>query len=170
MNTRKTKSFIRGGQLFLYQSRMWVQIVSRITKWAVLGYLIIALLFMIFLTDYSDVRLLAMQVYCYLLNSIGMGDVHAWTNPLNANHYMTAHFYVSDAYQQNLVGRAFGTFISNLFVSLASAGIVYFAVTHIFTRYFIRSGDRHTDDQIVGCKLCRLCICRCVVLGEQSEM
>ncbi|ALA26656.1 type IV conjugative transfer system coupling protein TraD [Piscirickettsia salmonis] len=156
MSTRKTKSFIRGGQLFLYETRMWMQVVARITKWAVLGYLLIAFLFMLYLTQYNDMRLLTMQVYCYLLNSFGMGSVHAWTNPVNPNHYMTAHFYVTDTLQQNLVGSAFGSFLRNLLISLVSACVVYFGVTRLFTRFFIKKGDRHTDDQIVtGTKLAK---------------
>ena len=146
----KTKSFVRGGQLFLYNTRMFTQVAGRITKWAILIYMLIVVLLMIFFTQWNDMRLLYMEAYCYMLNFFGLGTVHAWTNPLNPNQYFTAINHLNDAVSQNLVAAAFNRFIGNLVISLISGLVLYIGVTKLFTHYFIKQGDKHTDDQIIS--------------------
>ncbi|MDA7742186.1 type IV conjugative transfer system coupling protein TraD [Francisellaceae bacterium] len=150
MSDKKTKSFIRGGQLFLYNTRMFTQVAGRITKWAILIYLLLVVVLMCFLTEYQDMRELGMQVYSYILNWIGMGSVHVYTDPTNLSSYMTAHFYVTNALQQNYVAAAFSNFIQHLAISLASAFVIYLGVTKLFTTYFIKVGDKHSDDQMIS--------------------
>ncbi|MDA0910327.1 MAG: type IV conjugative transfer system coupling protein TraD [Proteobacteria bacterium] len=149
-NTRKTKSFVRGGQLFLYNTRMFTQVAGRITKWAILLYLLIVVLLMSLMTEWNDMRLLSMEVYCYILNFFGLGYVHAWTNPLNPNQYFTAISHLNDPQSQNLVAEAFNRFIKNGIVSLVAGFVLYLGITRLFTRYFIKQGDKHTDDQLIS--------------------
>ncbi|MCF6768405.1 type IV conjugative transfer system coupling protein TraD [Thiotrichales bacterium 19S11-10] len=150
MSANKTKSFIRGGQLFLYNAKMFTQVASRITKWAVLLYLTIVILLMMVLVSYYDIRLISMNVYCHVLNLFGLGSFHAWTSQTNPNIYFTAAGHLNDLGSQNLVAEAWNRFFMDLMVSFGTGLAIYITVSHLFTRYFIKKGNKHSDDQLIS--------------------
>jgi len=149
MSEHKTKSLIRGGQLFLYQARMFSQVVGRITKWAIIIYLVIVALLLLSLMHYSDWVLLGLQSYAWILSFVGLSSVHVWTNPDNHAHFMTAGYWLSGNMQDD-VDLAISHLISSGLIALGGGLIIYMLVTKLFTSLFIKSGDKHSGDSFIS--------------------
>ena len=73
MTPQKTKSFIRGTQIFFYNLAMFVQSMKRIGIWAILIYIAIFFVLMFLFTSTADVKTLSVQIWANLLNSIALG-------------------------------------------------------------------------------------------------
>lgn len=156
MHKQKTKAFVRGGQLFLYNARMFVQVASRIAKWAVLLYLLIVLLMMFCLTNWIDIKEIGMQIYCLTLSFFGFSSSQAWVSSHDPSIFFTAGSFLNDPVQQGIVSDSYGVFMRHLWISGISSIFIYFGATRLFTNYFIKSGNKHSDDQIIsGTKLAK---------------
>ena len=149
MSAKKLKSLIRGGQLFFYNRRMFTQVIGRITKWAILTYLAIVLVIMLFLMRGFDWHVLLMQVYATLLNWFGLGHVHVWTNSHDPSHYISARFWLGSD-EQAIVAEAFGHLVRSFVIASLFGLVIYILVTKIFTRLFIKAGDKYSGDQIIS--------------------
>ena len=148
--TDKTKSFIRGGQLFLYKSRMFVQVSKRIGKWAILIYLLLVLFLIAYLTGFNDLRIMSVQVYSTLLNSVGLGATHIWTSPENPALSFNAHDIATNSIDQSYAWDAWGRFKMHLIWSLIFGGVIYLIVIQLFMNFFVRVGNKHSKDQLIS--------------------
>lgn len=146
--TQKTKSLIRGGQLFLYNARMLAQVVGRITKWALLIYLAIVAVIISLVMPMTDWRHLIYQVYSWLLNSLGFGDVHVWTEPGNPLAFITAHTFLTGS-TQPFVAEAWSHLISSTVLGLSVGLGIYLIAVQLFTWLFVRTGNKYATDQLL---------------------
>lgn len=149
-NKNQSKAFIRGGQLFMYNARMWAQVANRITFWSMIQYLIVVVAFMVLFTQWHDIEIIMMWWYCHILSFFGLGDIHAWTNPLYPTQYFTADGHLNDVSSQIYYATALNKLIMHLIVSLFMGLILYLSLNYLWTRLFIRLGNKHTDDQFIS--------------------
>ncbi|MCF6768402.1 type IV conjugative transfer system coupling protein TraD [Thiotrichales bacterium 19S11-10] len=154
MSSHNTKSFIRGGQLFLYKSRMFVQVTKRIGKWAILIYLLLVIGLVCYLTGFDDLRVMGVQVYSNLLNAVGLGKTHIWSSPIDPSISFNAHEIATNVTDRSYALLALERFKLHLMWSLLIGGLLYLIVIQLFMNFFVRVGNKHSKDQhISGTKL-----------------
>lgn len=149
-NQQKTKSFIRGGQSFLYKSRMFAQVMGRITKWAIIIYLAIVLLIIVGLSHHEYWYVLGLQAYSWILAHLGLGSVRVWTDPANASMFVNASGYLIDSTTQQLVSIAISRTVPVVLIAFGAGAIVYLLATHFISRGFVKLGQRNTQDVIIS--------------------
>lgn len=150
MSVKKTKSLIRGGQLFMYNTKMFTQVVSRMTKWAVLTYLLIVVVLMLCLMPLFDWKVLTLQSYAWLLTWIGFGHVHVWTAPHDVTAYFTANSWLNDRTEQLVVAEAVSRLIRVFILSTSIGLALYIIMTRLMTRFFIKQGEKYAKDKIIS--------------------
>ncbi len=141
-----TKQFMRGGQIFLYQTKMFTQVTARIGHWAFLLYcLCVGVILLIALHEYLPYYWYGL--YSQGLELIGLGN-HLIIN--NSETRITAHHYLTDPIiSQDL--RVFLSVGKAWLVKAALFALVPMVVlTWLANRYFIKVGDRYSHDQLIS--------------------
>ena len=144
------KQFIRGGQIFGYNTRMMMQVSNRILGWALLGYacLVVSILA---LTSRHPLTTLWLQSYATCLEHLGLGGNELWRGPHGA---FSAHYFLSSPLLQSAVTAAKKTLLHNLLVSLCVGGVMYSIVIVAAVRFFSKKGEKYScDKHISGTRL-----------------
>ena len=97
--TRKTKSFIRGTQIFSYNMAMFIQGAKRVGYWGLAVYVFIFLVLMFLLTSQTDINTMRMQIKSNTLNAVGYGDTVVIRDP-RRNIEMTAQAVAESSIDQ----------------------------------------------------------------------
>jgi type IV conjugative transfer system coupling protein TraD len=143
---QQSKQFIRGGQIFLYQAKMFAQVTARIGKWATLIYFMLVCGLMIyFMWDawpyFFD------QLYAMGLTWMGKG-AHLVVN----DHFskISARRYLSDPIiQRDLSIMLYAAKIK--FVESAIVGFfIFISIMYLANRLFIKLGKRYSKDQLLS--------------------
>lgn len=144
---KKAIQFFLGGQVFDYKTKVMIQVSKRIATWAILGYacLVIGL---ILYTSFPELKLLSLQVYCDFLKRIGFGDTIVWKD--SGLGSFSAQFYLGSQAIQSAVLLAKPTLIKNGLRVLCLGGLLYFGIVAFFTRFFIKKGEKYSNDQLVS--------------------
>lgn len=139
--------FIRGGQIFDYNTKMMVQVSNRIFIWAVLGYFLLSL-FLISLSSLHELRLLA--IYYYSKTSFLFGYEHKiiWHDGLKNG--LSAEYISSSILIKKAVNNAWNIVIKNAVYSGITGGFIYVLVVYSFTRFFIKKGEKYSADKYIS--------------------
>ena len=149
MSPQKTKSFIRGTQIFSYNLAMFVQGMKRVGLWGLLIYVGIFFGLMYLMTSKADVNTFAMHYWSSLLDAVGNGSKIVAGNPLRGNQ-ITAAEVLKSPIDQAYFKAAASRFITHSIVSAIIGGILYFVAMSFFVRAFIRKGNKSSFDQILS--------------------
>ncbi|KTD47494.1 putative conjugative transfer protein TraD [Legionella quinlivanii] len=139
--------FISGGQIFDYKTKMMIQVSNRIFGWAIFGFMVLFSLIMIFYA-WTELKLFGLNQISHILVKAHYEDQVLWTN-LNGSK-VTAAFYQNSPIIQSAVRLAKESLISKSKVSLFFGGAVYLLITLLFSRFFIKLGEKYTKDQFVS--------------------
>ncbi|KTC71834.1 putative conjugative transfer protein TraD, partial [Legionella bozemanae] len=139
--------FISGGQIFDYKTKMMVQVSNRIFYWAVLGFIVLFSLIMVFYA-WTELKLVVLNYISGFLVKVHYGEYVLWTN-LNGSK-ITALFYQKSPLIQASVQQALDALWRKAQVSLFFGGAVYLLITLLFSRFFIKLGEKYTKDQFVS--------------------
>ncbi len=150
-SNNKGMQLIRGGQIFLYNMRMMVQVTKQIGKWAIFTYLIIVLV-LISPQFFEHWRILLMQWYCELLNWIGLHNLTVWSGLHHQS--FTVKAWLTNSLIQQQAEKVIGQFVNDLVIALIVGLIIYLAFMYFWTKKFIEKGKAYTGEQFIsGTKL-----------------
>jgi len=145
--------FIRGGQIFDYKTKMMIQVTNRILVWAVLGYALLVLALTAYFS-FPEIKLLGMHYYCDFLVRLGYGDTMVWQK--SGVGGFTAHYFLNSHALQTAVVLAKSTIIKHGVLALSLGGVIYFGIVVFFTRFFIKKGEKYSQDKLIsGTKLAK---------------
>lgn len=139
--------FIRGGQIFDYKTKMMIQVTNRIFVWAVLGYVTLVLALTLYFS-FGQVKLLAMHYYCDFLVRVGYGDEIVWSSQGVGG--FTAHYFLHSTPLKAAVMLAKSTIIRHCLWALSFGGVIYFGIVMSFTRFFIKKGEKYSQDKLIA--------------------
>ncbi|CAM3671313.1 putative conjugative transfer protein TraD (plasmid) [Legionella longbeachae NSW150] len=139
--------FMSGGQIFDYKTKMMIQVSNRIFHWAVLGFVVLFSLIMAFYAS-SELKLVVLHHISRFLVKFHNGEYVLWTN-LNGSK-ITAFFYQKSPLIQASVHLAQETLWRKAQISLIFGGAVYLLITLLFSRFFIKLGEKYTKDQFIS--------------------
>lgn len=144
---QKALQFIRGGQIFDYTMKQWFQVSGRIVNLAIIGYVLLVILLML-LVAHTQLKLLAMYAYATVLELMGQGNEIVWqTAP---HHGLTATAMVHSMAIHQLVLSAKAYVIRQAIWVLALGGLLYAGIVRQFTRYFVRKGEKYSQDKYIS--------------------
>ena len=149
MSPQKTKSFIRGTQIFSYNLAMFVRGMKRVGFWGLLIYVVIFFGLMYLTTSKADVNTFSMHYWSSFLDAFGNGTKIVAGNPLRGNQ-ITASQVMNSPIDQAYFKAAASRFVTHGIVSAIIGGILYFVSVRFFVRAFIRKGDNSSFDQILS--------------------
>lgn len=139
--------FVRGGQLFFYNIKMFMQVSARIGFWAIAIYLlIVAGILSFFMWPYRE--LLAMQLFCRTLHLLFLGFMKAYTSSSGAS--FTADYWLNDLNIQRQVGLALLQLKHYLLLACLIGGVAYGLMLYFWSMFFIKKGDRYTGDTFIS--------------------
>ena len=69
--------FIRGGQIFGYNTRMMAQVANRLIVWGITGYLLLVSA-ILFYTSKFQLIAVGLQFYAKALSALGLGGQKIW--------------------------------------------------------------------------------------------
>lgn len=139
--------FISGGQIFDYKTKMMVQVSNRIFGWAIFGFIV---LFSIIMGIYAwtELKLVGLNEVSKLLVKARYDDQVLWTN-LDGSK-ISAYLYQHSPIIQSSVRLAKLSLWTKSQISLIFGGIVYLLITYLFSKFFIKLGEKYTKDQFVS--------------------
>jgi type IV conjugative transfer system coupling protein TraD len=139
--------FISGGQIFGYKTKMLTQVSQRIFGWAILGFV---LLFSLIMVCYAwpELKLVVLHEASKLMCKAHFSEQVIWTNANGSQ--ITASLYQKSRLIQSQVALAQVILWNKAKISLFFGGAVYFLITLLCSRFFIRLGERYTKDQFVS--------------------
>lgn len=149
MTPQKTKSFIRGTQIFFYNLAMFFQSMKRIGLWAIIIYICIFIVLMFLFTTMMDVKTLSMQIYANLLNTIGLGKTII-ASDLSRAIELSATQIANNPVDQAYFSQALQRFVSHAIISALIGGVIYFIAMAYFIRAFVKKGDKNSLDQFIS--------------------
>ncbi|WP_151193829.1 type IV conjugative transfer system coupling protein TraD [Cysteiniphilum sp. JM-1] len=149
MTPQKTKSFIRGTQIFFYNLAMFVQSMRRIGIWAVLIYIGIFIVLMFLLTSMADVKTLSVQIWANFLNSITLGNKIVASDAARGIS-LTAAQIANNPIDQSYFTEALQRFTTHAIISALIGGVIYLIAMAFFIRAFVKKGDKNSLDQFIS--------------------
>ncbi|MAY13706.1 MAG: type IV conjugative transfer system coupling protein TraD [Oceanospirillaceae bacterium] len=142
-----SKQFIRGGQIFLYNMRMMVQVMNRIMKWAILGFILLLGILML-MTAHHEISVVGLNIYSKLLTLIGNGNEVVWQSAQSTA--LTADYYLNSKVIQEAVSNASSTLMQKFLFALLGGGLIYVVIVYYFSRFFVKKGSRYSLDKFVS--------------------
>ncbi len=149
MTPQKTKSFIRGTQIFFYNLAMFIQSMKRIGIWAIVIFIAIFIGMMLLMTSFTDWKTLSMQTWSNVLNGIGLGKTVV-ASDVARGIQMTAREVANNAIDQTYFAAALTRFITHMIIALIIGGSIYCIAMALFIRAFVKKGDKSSIDQFVS--------------------
>ena len=140
------KQFIRGGQIFGYNTRMMVQVTNRILTWGVVGYAALVGVILAF-TSRHALTTLGLQIYATVLEHLGFGARELWRGPHGA---FSAHYFLNSPWLQSAVAGAQKTMIHDGIVALCVGGVIYLFVIFFAVRFFSNKGEKYSNDKHIS--------------------
>lgn len=143
----KLLQFMRGGQIFGYSTTMMAQVTNRILHWAIIGYVLLVLLLMIY-SSHEEIRLLALQAYCDFLRHLHYEEVIVWSKTGVGG--FDAHYFLHSPAIQAAVEQAKTTLFKKSMAALITGAFIYCGITVFFTRFFIKKGEKYSQDKFIS--------------------
>ncbi|HBF07267.1 MAG TPA: type IV conjugative transfer system coupling protein TraD [Gammaproteobacteria bacterium] len=139
--------FVRGGQIFLYNMRMMIQVTNRIMGWAILGFLVLITALM-FYNAYDEIVVICLHWLSQFLVYVGKGNNLVWHS--DANQGISASAYLSSpVIIQGVIAaknNVWQTFINVLMFS----SIFYWLIIVFFYIYFMKKGEGYSKDKFIS--------------------
>lgn len=139
--------FVRGGQIFLYNLRMMIQVTNRIIGWSVLGFVLVVSTLLIYQT-HDEMALIARQWISEFLDMVGKENLTVWKTASNGGLSAKAFLYSPVIQAALVVAKA--SFIHALKGTLLIAGSVYWMIAVFFYLYFIKKGEGYSKDKFIS--------------------
>lgn len=146
------KQFIRGGQIFGYNTRMMVQVTNRILTWGVIGYVLLVGLILAAISHHA-IHTLFLQTLANFLEHIGKGSTEIWHGMRGG---FTANYFLISPMLQSAVVQAKKTLLHDLINALIVGGVIHVFIIFFFIRFFNKKGEKYSNDKhISGTRLAR---------------
>ncbi|RUQ96663.1 type IV conjugative transfer system coupling protein TraD [Legionella septentrionalis] len=144
---QKALQFIRGGQIFDYNWKQWFQVSGRILNLAIIGFILLVTLLVLY-TSWTEIKLLGLQEYSRFLVKTGYEDQVVWTSTNGST--VNASYYLKAKTIQSAIHYAKASLLRNTLLSLFIGTIIYIGIIILFTRLFIRKGEKYSKDKFVS--------------------
>lgn len=142
--------FIRGGQIFGYNTRMMAQVANRLLLWGVSGYLLLTGV-MLFLTSRFQILAVGLEAYARILSILGLGDQKIWKVKSGG---FTADYYLRSPGLQKTVAHAKTLLLHDAAIALFVSAVIYGVALFFFVRFFMKKGEKYSvDKHISGTRL-----------------
>lgn len=146
------KQFIRGGQIFGYETRMMIQVTNRIFAWGILGYALLVGV-IVAATSRHELKTLMYQTYATFLDHLGYGANELWHGPRGG---FSAHHFLNSPILQSMVTHAKNTLMHDTITALCVGGVIYAGIVYLAVRFFNRKGEKYSNDKYIsGTRLAR---------------
>ena len=140
------KQFIRGGQIFGYNTRMMFQVSNRIFMWGITGYALLVGVLIVF-TSRHTIFTIWLQIYATFLGHTGFGAHEIWRG---SHGGLTATDFLHSPRLQAMASAAQTTLLHNLILALGAGGVIYLVVMAFFIRFFSKKGEKYSDDKHIS--------------------
>lgn len=140
------KQFIRGGQIFGYNTRMMVQVTNRIITWGVMGYVLLVGCIVAF-TSRHVLSILWFQTYATFLKHLGYGVKEIWRG---AHGALSAQYFLSSPILQSAVDNAKKTLVHDAITALCVGGVIYIGIIFFAIRFFAQKGEKYSKDKYIS--------------------
>ena len=140
------KQFIRGGQIFGYNTRMMVQVTNRILAWAIMGYVILVGVIVAY-TSRAALSILWLQTYATFLEHVGFGAKEIWRG---AHGALSAHYFLTSPMLQSAVLSAKKTLMHDTVAALCVGGVIYIVIIFFAVRFFSNKGEKYSNDKHIS--------------------
>ena len=147
MSPKKTKSFIRGTQIFSYNLAMFAQGMKRVGLWGLAIYAVIFCGLMYMMTTQADINTITMQYWSKFLTTFGQANKIVASNAVG---HMTAADVVNSPIDQAYFNAAISRLGSHSMIALIIGAILYFFSLSFFVRAFIRKGNQNSVDKVLS--------------------
>jgi len=139
--------FVRGGQIFLYNMRMMIQVTNRIMGWAILGFLILITILMLY-NSYDEIVVICLNWLSQFLVYVGKGNALVWHSDVNQGISATAYLNSPVVIKGVIAAKSnvWQTFINVLMFS----GIFYWLIIVFFYIYFMKKGEGYSKDKYIS--------------------
>ncbi|MEI6094364.1 MAG: type IV conjugative transfer system coupling protein TraD [Gammaproteobacteria bacterium] len=142
--------FIRGGQIFGYNTRMMAQVANRLFIWGVGGYFLLTSI-ILFFTSRFQVLAVSLDVYARVLSILGLGSQKVWQGKTG---WFSADYYLRSPRLQEVVAHSKVMLIHDLVIALSVSAVIYSIALFFFVRFFMKKGEKYSiDKHISGTRL-----------------
>ena len=139
--------FVRGGQIFLYNMRMMIQVTNRIMGWAILGFIILITSLMLY-NSYDEIVIIGLQWLSQFLDYVGKGNSLVWHS--GSNEGLSAVAYLQSPMIAKAVITAKSNFIATLIKVLMFGSVFYWLIIVFFYVYFMKKGEGYSKDKYIS--------------------
>ena len=138
--------FIRGGQIFLYNMRMMIQVLNRIMGWAVFGFFLLVVGILLY-TSYDELILVFVEQLSKFFVAVGKESTTVW-------HGVSSNITADNFLKVPAIGQAILAAKENLKTNflniLCFGGLAYCFIVVFFYFYFIRKGEAYSKDKYIS--------------------
>lgn len=139
--------FVRGEQIFDYNMRMMIQALNRIMVWAILGFILLVTVLMVY-NSYDEIVVVCLHWMSQFLVYVGKGNALVWHT--GTNQGLTAAAYLnSPVITEGIIAaknNVWQTFINVLMFS----SIFYWLIIVFFYIYFMKKGEGYSKDKYIS--------------------
>jgi len=140
------KQFIRGGQIFGYNTRMMAQVANRLIVWGITCYLLLVSA-ILFYTSKFQLIAIGLQVYAKVLSVLGLGDQKIWQG---SHGWFSADYYLRSPVLQKAVTHSKQLLMHDLVIALIVSAVIYIVALFFFVRFFMKKGERYSVDRHIS--------------------
>lgn len=134
--------FVRGGQIFLYTTKMMFQVIQRIFLWSLLGFVILFVGFLLY-SSQNVLKILTVQYYSQFLSFVGLENKPVWST-------LTAKQYLMVPKIQQAVVNCESLIVKNAISALIKSSLIYLIILAVFIKFFFRKGEKYSQDKHVS--------------------
>lgn len=140
------KQFIRGGQIFGYNTRMMVQVSNRFLIWGITGFcgLVSAILMC---TSRFQLLACGLQLYAKVMDKLGFGDHVIWRGGRGG---FTSSYFLKSANLQQVVAHSKKLLTHDLIIALFISAVIYIVVVFFVIRFFTKKGEKYSVDKHIS--------------------
>lgn len=138
--------FIRGGQIFGYNTRMMAQVANRLIVWGITGYLLLVSA-ILFYTSKFQIIAVGLQVYAKALSALGLGGQKIWAG---SHGWFSADYYLRSPVLQKSVEHSKQLLMHDLVITLIVSAVIYMVALFFFVRFFMKKGEKYSVDRHIS--------------------
>ena len=138
--------FIRGGQIFGYNTRMMAQVANRLIVWGITGYLLLVSA-ILFYTSKFQIIAVGLQVYAKALSALGLGNQKIWQG---SKGWFSADYYLRSPVLQKSVEHSKQLLMHDLVIALIVSAVIYMVALFFFVRFFMKKGEKYSVDRHIS--------------------
>ncbi|PJD94754.1 MAG: type IV conjugative transfer system coupling protein TraD [Legionella sp.] len=138
--------FIRGGQIFGYNTRMMAQVANRLIVWGITGYLLLVSA-ILFYTSKFQIIAIGLQAYAKALSVLGLGGQKIWQG---SKGWFSADYYLRSPFLQKSVEHSKQLLMHDLVIALIVSAVIYMVALFFFVRFFMKKGEKYSVDRHIS--------------------